>query len=66
MAHYYEVEDDKGDLIDLVVFCSDFCHQSYCRENGKEYGGWNGCHELEFTTPCESCGEQVHGLTATV
>lgn len=66
MAHYYEVDDANGDLIDLVVLCSDYCHQSYCRDNGKEYGGWNGCHEQEFSTTCQYCGAEIQGIHAEV
>jgi hypothetical protein len=66
MAHYYEVDDANGDLIDLVVFCSDWCHKSWCNQNNKTYGGWNGCHELEFSTECQFCETKVHGINATV
>lgn len=62
MAHYYEVNDKRGDLVDVLVFCSDWCHRNYCERGEVEYGGWNGCHELEFTTPCQECGEAIPGL----
>lgn len=62
MAHYYEIEDDTGNLVDLVVFCSDWCHKSYCREHSLTYRGWNGCHENPYTVPCASCGETVAGI----
>jgi hypothetical protein len=60
--HYHHVEDDGGDVVDLVPFCCDSCHRDYCRENGLEYGGWNGCHEgsdsAEF---CANCGTYAGG-----
>jgi hypothetical protein len=62
MAHYYEVNDSRGDLIDLIVFCSDWCHRNHCEQNGLEYGGWNGCHELEFTDKCAYCESKVYGI----
>lgn len=63
MAHLFPIEDQYGDLVDEVVFCSDWCHQSWCRENGKTYGGWYGCQEISTTVPCASCGEKVQGVT---
>lgn len=59
MAHIREIMDTQGDLIDLEYFCSDWCHQNYCDSNGYEYEGWNGCHEMEFTTPCQYCEGEV-------
>lgn len=55
--HYHLITDDTGDVVDLIPFCSDACHQEYCRDHGVPYGGWNGCHEggdsCEF---CANCG----------
>ena len=62
MAHYHFIEDDKGDLVDVLTFCSDGCHQTYCLRYNTDYRGWNGCHELEFSTPCAYCGEIVAGV----
>jgi hypothetical protein len=63
MAHYLEIEDSKGDLVDVLVFCTDFCHEAYARQNGLEYKGWNGCHELDFDQNCLYCEDTVHGLS---
>ena len=57
MAHIQPIEDASGDIVDLSVYCSDYCH----REN-PDYAGWYGCQEISTTTPCESCGEPVPGL----
>lgn len=62
MAHLFLIEDGQGDLVDFVAFCSDWCHQSWCRENGKEYQGWNGCQETSWSVPCASCGDKVQGV----
>jgi hypothetical protein len=62
MAHYHFINDTSGDLIDSVTFCSDWCHNSWCQRTGNQYGGWNGCHELEFSTPCVNCGGMVEGI----
>lgn len=63
MAHYHEVNDTRtGDLLDLIVFCSDWCHRQWCQETANTYEGWNGCHELEFTDWCANCGEPVPGV----
>lgn len=61
MAHYYEHEDKNGDLIDLTAFCSDWCHQNWCRRNGMEYQGWNGCHESPYDYTCAECEQECEG-----
>jgi hypothetical protein len=62
MAHLHFVEDADGDVVDHVVFCSDFCHNDYCcRENGFKYGGWNGCNEISTSEPCANCDDLVCG-----
>jgi hypothetical protein len=60
--HYHYIEDNKGDLVDLVPFCSDSCHVAWCESNAETYGGWNGCQEggdsVEF---CANCGVVTGG-----
>ena len=58
MAHHHYIEDEHGELVDLLTFCSDYCHQA---ATGEHYAGWNGCHELEHGTPCFHCEEWVPG-----
>lgn len=57
MAHFLEIDNADGDLLEVKTFCSDFCHQCYCDEHNIEYRGWNGAHELESDYPewCERC-----------
>jgi hypothetical protein len=66
--HYHAVEDDDGDLLTLVPFCSDSCHRSWCHDNGATYGGWNGCQEGSGSGEwCAECGvivEQPSDWTA--
>jgi hypothetical protein len=59
MAHLHMLEDSNGDVVDVVVFCGDFCHRQH---TGEDYAGWNGCHEISVTEPCAECGEMVEGL----
>ena len=59
-AHYHEIDDDNGDLADLVVFCSDWCHRVWCWHTKNKYQGWNGCHELPEPTNCVSCATIVN------
>jgi len=59
MAHLQLIENLDGDLIDVVEFCSDFCHSDAA---GVEYQGWNGCNELEFNSPCQNCGTTIEGV----
>ena len=59
MAHLHCIEDDKGNLVDIDVFCSDFCNQEYTKEN---YQGWFGAMEISFNTPCLNCGKILFGV----
>ena len=62
MAHEFNIEDSNGDLVDVVAFDCDSCHQAWCRETGNEYKGWNGCHEIQTSTVCAYCNEFVAGI----
>lgn len=62
MSHYFPIEDVEGNLVDVVPFCSDWCHRNWCEQNGEQYGGWNGCYEHDHTVMCEFCGEVMPGL----
>ena len=59
MAHLHFIEDDSGDVVDHLVFCSDYCHKQHMDE---KYRGWNGCNEISTTEPCVECGSTVEGL----
>ena len=59
MAHIHEIEDEKGNLVDIDVFCSDFCNQKYTKD---KYKGWYGLMEISFNTPCLNCGKIVIGV----
>jgi hypothetical protein len=58
MAHLHFIEDEYGDVVDNIVFCSDFCHKEYTID----YKGWNGCNEISISEPCTNCGETVNGI----
>ena len=57
--HYHYMEDESGDVVDLVPLCSDACHRDWA---GEDYQGWSGCHEgsdsVEF---CANCGVVAGG-----
>ena len=57
--HYHMIEDDSGDLIDLIELCSDECHRQWCIDNDEVYQGWNGCQEQEAPAICASCGTKL-------
>ena len=57
MAHLQIIEDDQEQMIDLIVYCSDYCHSHH-----PLYDGWHGCMEISWTTPCSQCGVSVPGL----
>ena len=59
MAHLQLVEDDSGDVVDHIVYCSDTCHSDGARN---EYAGWNGCNEISVGEPCAKCGDWVSGI----
>jgi hypothetical protein len=56
MAHLQFIEDKKGDIVDQVVFCSDYCHQSH-----PDYDGWNGCIEISTSEICAKCNQLIIG-----
>jgi hypothetical protein len=56
--HIHTIDDDHGDLLDVVNLCSDSCHRAYA---GDDYNGWNGCHETEHPDYCASCGVVIPG-----
>tara|TARA_R110002020_G_scaffold50537_2_gene142647 strand:+ start:504 stop:710 length:207 start_codon:yes stop_codon:yes gene_type:complete len=62
MAHLHMIEDSKGDAVDQIVFCSDFCHQDYLIRENLIYGGWFGCQEISITEPCANCETEVEGI----
>ena len=60
--HLHLIEDQEGQLVDVVELCSDECHQLYCDHYDLEYRGWNGCEEAEWNTKCEECGDFIQGV----
>ena len=58
MAHVLELRNIDDELVDIVVFCSDFCHQDWAKHNTKKYEGWNGCHEVN-ETQCKNCASDL-------
>jgi len=61
--HYHHIEDVDGELFDLVPFCSDSCHRSWCEANDETYDGWFGCQEgSDGVEWCIECGVVAGGL----
>ncbi len=57
MTHHHYINEENGDLADIIVFCSDSCHQDYDRDHDLRYDGWNGAHEsADYNEYCASCG----------
>ena len=55
--HIRQLEDARGDLADVIPFCSDSCHRDWCQATGTEYAGWDGCHESpDYNSYCAMCG----------
>lgn len=57
--HEHYIEDSKGDLTDVVTFCSDSCHRDWHDVKSRgEYEGWNGSHEgsTDYNSYCAQCG----------
>jgi hypothetical protein len=59
--HLHYIEDERGELVDLVEYCSDACNRDHNRD---AYQGWSGCHEAEHTTYCAACGVVIPGEDA--
>lgn len=56
MAHFVLIEDTRGELIDVEVYCSDFCAQ-----HSTFYAGWYGAQEVEFDAKCQLCKSEILG-----
>ena len=59
-VHQHLIEDETGDIVDAMYFCSDFCHRDYltiCHRDN--YNGWNGCNEVMAPEWCANCGDQI-------
>src|SRR5215510_11626134 len=61
--HHLVIDDERGDIADIIKLCSDSCARSYAESNGLEYGGWNGANETEFTDYCAQCGTVLPGVS---
>ena len=57
--HNHYIEDERGEILDIVPLCSDSCNREY---SGRDYAGWSGCHELEHTDYCANCGVVLPGF----
>lgn len=55
MASIIDIEDDKGELVERLYYCSD-----YHAQQNKNYAGFNGVHELHSNEYCDFCSK---GLT---
>lgn len=58
-GHIHPIEAENGDLVDIVTFCSDWCHQQWCRDTGTAYEGWYGCMEMQSPSICASCESEI-------
>lgn len=56
--HEHNIEDSRGDLVDVIPFCSDSCHRDWhLKQASAEYEGWNGAHESpDYNAYCANCG----------
>jgi hypothetical protein len=58
MTHVEMIEDDKGDLVDILYFCSAFCYESSQSTDGHAYGhAWPGGMETDYDVHCHRCGD---------
>ena len=62
MSHFLYVEDNNGELVDVLNVCSDSCARQLAKRENIPYDGWNGAHEVEFTTWCLNCGVVIGGI----
>jgi hypothetical protein len=60
-AHVLPIDDEHGEMIDAHVLCSNNCHRELASRLGVEYGGWNGCIELDgwVAMTCANCGDTL-------
>lgn len=53
-AHFIDINDKNGDVIDRVYYCSDSCAQEH-----PDYNGWNGLLDLYSPEACDNCGKTM-------
>lgn len=54
--HYHYVTDGD-DIVDLIPFCCDACHQDWCKLTQTPYEGWSGAQEgADYPEFCANCG----------
>ena len=62
-VHEYPIEDQNGEIHDVIRFCSDYCHREWCRIEGMPYRGWNGLREVESQVShpptCDLCSDPI-------
>jgi len=56
--HIHRIEDESGDLVDIIFFCSHYCHATWAAIEGVE-ALWDGCHETVLAHVCEHCHETI-------
>lgn len=55
--HIHVITDQRGDMIDVIPFCSDSCHRDWCELTDTPYEGWDGAHESpDYNSYCAACG----------
>ena len=52
-------QERDGNPVDCKHYCSDFCNRD---ANGENYQGFNGCHEIDYSQPCDNCGKTMLGV----
>ena len=58
--HANMIEDERGDLVDILYYCSQACASE---DDAPQPSYWPGGMELEYCVDCHVCGTAVeHGI----
>jgi hypothetical protein len=62
MTYVTHIEDDNGDLVDILIYCSETCATDFLRKTIYSDFFDSPCHEPSSHAYCANCGESVkHG-----
>lgn len=62
MRYVSFVEDERGDAVDMLIFCGPLCFAEYMDESA--YGhGWPCPEKADYRQYCPSCGTVVVAAT---
>lgn len=61
MTYLLDFHNEAGELIDVALICSDWCHIQYCKVNGYAPSDWDARVPTERPYLCAYCQYNLKG-----